>query len=318
LLSQKEEKLKKLGLNIIPLLAKATPKRTLQELTEDLVQYNPKMRFKSSGVCQGKIIDLIKKLHDNLLYISYDRFKSDLNSLTLEFIKHIKNEKYALGTAWKKSNTWVAEHAFQGMNIDKLPVATFKLSLYESTYGASESLESLKQAIENDIKKFVIFDDVIYTGSQMKSHVGRCMQSFNMYREKYSDLQLIIIAPYTTERCKKTFSLNSRVKLITTETVISSISEVIDQSNIELLNKTYQNTKLYGYEYLAYADWKVADVKSIPEFLHNGFKLQEGIFRFIRSPEPFYPPYKDRKTQELVFKLSSDPFENLAKVEFEN
>ncbi|PWU14981.1 MAG: hypothetical protein C5B45_03575 [Chlamydiae bacterium] len=310
-LSQKEEALKELGLSIIPLSAKATPKRTLREFEEDIRQYDPKATFKSSGICQEEVTALIEELHDKLLYIPYERFKSDLKPLTLELIKHIKNEKYAVGTALRKSNTWVAEHSFQNMSADELPAATFELSRYEST---EEPTESFKQAIRDGIKKFVIFDDVIYTGLQMTSHISRCLRGFNRSEEK--DLQLIIVVPYVAEAYKRRILvLENRVKLITTDTVIPSISEVIDESSIELLNKIYQKNT-YGYQFLVYTDWKVADVKSVPQFLHSGFKLKEGVFRFMRSSEPLFPPYKNRETQELSFEFGS-PFENQSKIEFD-
>ena len=54
------------------------------------------------------------------------------------------------------------------------------------------------------------------------------------------------------------------VKLITTDTIIPSISEPIDQSDIKLLNDTYQNTQLHDISILYRL--KVADVNLFLNF----------------------------------------------------
>ncbi len=104
----KAQLIQKLGLNAIPKPIKSsTPKMSIEELKIDLDQYNPEVRFKTSGemIYQRNIIELIRKLHDKLLYISYDRFKDDLKILTTDLVKHLKNERYAIGVASHKSNT---------------------------------------------------------------------------------------------------------------------------------------------------------------------------------------------------------------------
>ncbi len=106
-------------------------------------------------------------------------------------------------------------------------------------------------------------------------------------------------------------------KLLTTDTVISTIEKVIETAEIELLKRIYPDSQLSKSHHLAYADWKVADVKSVPEFLHCGIKLKEGVFRFVKSDEPLYPPYKNREDLKFNYELSIDPFINKSEVAFE-
>ncbi|MBN9377278.1 MAG: hypothetical protein BGO14_09290 [Chlamydiales bacterium 38-26] len=310
----KEEIFIQLGLNYNPpqpILS--TPLRNSEELEKDLSIYNSEvcLSVNSNKISQKHVLDLIKKIHNKLLYVSFESFKEDLKGLTQQLLNTTNGQPYFVGTASGKSNTWVAEHALQSLDLKDLPEGTFELALYEST----ETLPDFKQAIEKGIKKFVIFDDIIYTGSQMKSHIGRILRTFNQF--KNDDLELTLVVPYVSEQFKTSCLKNSnKFKLLTTQTTVPSLTDALSRSEIELLRLYYPNSFNQGY--LTYADWKVADVKSVPEFLHHGVRLKEGIFRFMRNAEPLYPPYKKREELNLIYEISSHPFDNNQTVDFEN
>lgn len=310
----KEEIFAQLGLNSTPTQPlQATPIRTPEELVHDLSLYDPKIhiRVDSSRISQEHLIDIIKKIHNKLLYISFEKFQDDLKALTQQLLNTTNGQPYFVGTASGKSNTWVAEHALNRLDVKDLPQGNFELALYES----SETLPNFKEAIENGIKKFVIFDDVIYTGSQMNSHILRIIRGFSEFKEL--DLELILVVPYVTEVFKTKISKHLKnIKLLTTQTTIPHLTEALTPSEIKWLKLFFPQSSCYGY--IAYTDWKVADAKSVPEFLHHGIRMKEDVFRFMRTDEPLYPPYKERETLDACYAISSHPFDNPHTLQFED
>lgn len=310
----KEEIFAQLGLNSSPPQPlQSTPIRTPEDLVHDLSLYDSKIhiRVDSNRISQKYLIDIIKKIHNKLLYISFEKFQDDLKALTQQLLNTTNGQPYFVATASGKSNTWVAEQALNHLDVKDLPKGKFELALYES----SETLPNFKEAIENGTKKFVIFDDVIYTGSQMKSHILRIIRAFRQFKDQ--DLELILVVPYVTEVFKTKVSEHLKnVKLLTTQTTIPHLTEALTPSEIQTLKNVYPESSCLGY--LVYTDWKVADAKSVPEFLHHGFKLKEGIFRFMRSNEPLYPPYKERETLDACYAVSSHPFDNPQTIQFED
>ena len=313
---ERAQKISMLGLRAIPVPAKPTPKMTFEELEKELSQYDVTAQAKHIQVTQKEIVDLIRKLHGALLYIPYDHFRHDTDFLTHGLIGYLKGERYAIGVIGNKSNTWVAEHAIQAMKTNDLPARTVDLEDRESTEALSSSW---KEAIDAGIKKFVIFDDIIYSGSQMEAHIFRWLKALKQYKE-IDGLELIVVSVYTSEdfktRIEKIKKLKGKVTLITSETRLPTVNKVLDLTEVRLLQKVYPRLALAGAHCLLYSDWKVADVKSVPQFLHCGLKLKEGVFRFVRSPEPFYPPYKDRKVLKDIYSID-DPFENTSPNFFE-
>lgn len=209
--------------------------------------------------------DIVKKIFDNTIHISFEKFITRLNSNIYHLISitdinrplfiylgNIKNIN-------KKSNYW--------------------LYLYLQNYieyitNNSKSIILINESNINLLKKddiIVLIDDCIYSGIQMAENISYINYNF---KERYQFYLLVsFTSTYGLEYVKKTFKNNIFLKkssliICPYQFYLPIINDILSKKEIDYMNYFYQALYLsFDNKFLIYFDHKLADkISTITDF----------------------------------------------------
>ena len=204
---------------------------------------------------------ILKKLFDNTIHISYDKFQTSLYIQFESFIKYCNDNTITQISLFldnidknditQKSNFWVAQHFYQYLKTNNIKI---KINIIYN----KKDIQFL-----NDRELILILDDCSYTGNQLKSVLTKDFKS------DYRVYNIYILIAYITEKAIKriTSTKLDNITLILSEynQIIKNFFSYLTDDEIKLA------TLLLGEDkYPIYFDHKLADYISTYTEIYSG------------------------------------------------
>lgn len=234
----------------------------------------------------------MQKAIDKIQYISMKKFDAALSDCVQELDRQIGQEKYNIGIVCGKSNQWVSSLALK--TLKNLPNSWSSLGDSQGTMGLSDVPRMESNYYHAKEKTMVLFDDVGYSGRQMKGNVSRIL-------EQKPGMHLYVVVPFISalaiERLREAGeSHKGRVTLITTNERVETMGKMFTPEE-EAVMKKYTRYEGDHNLTLAYTDWRYPDSWSfLPGFGSSGSR-QPGTKRTIDEdddgmlkPEQYFLP----------------------------
>lgn len=210
--------------------------------------------------CSDELRGVYCKFLDNLQHVSFKEFVDKLAAL-LPAVENFGSYNVVFDGE-HHSKAWVY-FLIEG-TIDNHPVKKVNVKDFLPDVNVFEHLET---------KKFVIFDDGAYSGSQLRVNILQIMLA--AASQQYSDtLEFLLCVPYMTELARYDISkletsclrLNVRVRIRIAEpvSVMTTTRELLDENDIAILKREHEEfaSDLFLNSTLTYFDHKIPDVQS--------------------------------------------------------
>jgi hypothetical protein len=202
------------------------------------------------GAHPAQMRESLSELSKKVEHISFNVFDSNFQTGISFFNKLLRDEKvtdYIVMVEPGKSNQWLAEIALP--KLVQQPTQITDLGKKGAAYSAYLLKEENKKKpyIPNSV---VFFDDGIYSGKQMASHIQGVLEAthqFNKNRilhglEEIVTPNIIVVCPYATEFGERTIrkinANDSELIQMSPHEKIKTLAEVVSESTREVLEKT--------------------------------------------------------------------------------
>jgi hypothetical protein len=244
----------------------------------------------------------LEKMADNVEHIDFPTFKKDFEQAVSLFNKEIGNEPYVVVFRREgKSHTWAYDIAQETLTNKPVDFVFLKRD------------DDLYKYFDRGIKKFVIFDDATYTGTQLatpefgsKIHQqfrGWVEEGNNGYKFSNGIEYIAVTSAYTDAAVEEFNKLNRAYSLAYPSRAIGS--DLISTRKMKNLNDILTEDEILGlYEFgvdqdgkqtLTFFDHKVSDSVSIPDPLYESLRFKDGE-AFGPGVEPYKKPGTDYYT----------------------
>ncbi len=216
----------------------------------------------------SSIREIKKKIAENLRHISFPEFKSELDRLVSRFndLRHAYKERpYAV--LWDfdkhKSRRWVYSLVEEDLQTTPQMASYFQ--------GASESRTgALRKMFNAGIRDFVIFDDALYGGQQIKRTIDQVNAWFEE-NAKGERPRFIVAAPFVTteaESLLQSFVGRVEVELLYGQKMVT-LDEVLGAEQMHIFDSIggvldQGEESFYRAESLTTFDHKIPDDQSFP------------------------------------------------------
>lgn len=247
----------------------------------------------------GKAKEVAQAIVDNTRHVTQEEFEAQLKLGVEGFNQTLKpDEKYAIVMQQGKSNEWMAELGFP--YLDRMP---------DQLYEAGE-------VVDASIKRYVFFDDGIYSGSQMSGYISTLLSQLRGLGVDMSQVQIDVIAPFVTTHAKSTVNqvleignphlYEGAVINFAPHQIMPTIPEQIkDPGILSVMSNMYGGA--LDSRTLTYFDHKIADqVSTLNNVLQYGYVLDESgndlskNTVFIPQTGAAYRQYEVERVVELI------------------
>lgn len=148
----------------------------------------------------------------NLQILTFHDLLKNLELCCNTLIRQLEGAPYTVGVIEQKSQEWIANLAYRFLPLEHLPQQAVKLGKLK-TQGLLEVLNlDFKQLAEMN-GNLVIFDDVSYTGKQIKDYLSMIHQYFNKangktvaLEEPRTQLNIYLVIPFVSKKAKANLS----------------------------------------------------------------------------------------------------------------
>lgn len=220
------------------------------------------------------------KLLSEVTFIDERTFNKAIKYATKQFLKEIKSEKYIV--LWDrelfKSKRWVFYKIRYLLTIKKIKFLNrFKKNTtsfsYIATYSSISNLESI--IIKNNIKHFIIFDDAIYSGTQILNLILSLIDKLNYLNHSPSTFNIVVgfVSNYAIKRIKAEFTncINVTINFYYYD-IMGTYKEIFNNNDLEKMDQMYL-ISLKEETPLTYFYYKVPDAASFPSSLKSLMNL---------------------------------------------
>jgi hypothetical protein len=212
-------------------------------------------------------------------------------------------EDYYLLTIQGKSQEWMASIAYRYLPQEKLPVGNLTIGKSGDVYDQVQKIGEI--IIRTNSDNFLMFDDVTYSGTQLKEYLARLERQLSIYfsskknQSKFLKTKNIYFVYGASPKDQdwnsilKAFDLerfNVKVHFICSH-LFEKVDHLMDEENLtkSMRNKIHKHTS--GNKTLVVTEWKTPDHVSVPCFVTNGFissecsRINVGELNFIDFQE---------------------------------
>lgn len=225
---------------------------------------------------------VISKALEGIRHLTFNDLTQELQRCIERFNSSIGVENYKTFVMRNKSNWWVSQLA---LNLGIKP----PIGLIENRFENPES------------QKIVILDDCSYSGSQIVDN----MNLLSTAAGKPQGLKFFVVVPFITNGAKKfiqEFALKHSLNVeLITNSFLPSLAEVLDPDEMRRFKELFCRQEGSSGSALAFADWKLPDYLSVPEYFFSGrfnLKIYADTEHYAkkRTSRPLVPvvvpPYK--------------------------
>lgn len=202
----------------------------------------------------------MQKAVDSIQHISMQMFDAALADCVKELDHQLNNTSYSVGLACGKSYQWVSSLALK--TLQNLPTSWYSLP-DQGVFGITGVPRIEGNAIYVKEKTVVLFDDVSYSGRQIRSNVSGILS------EK-PGTHVFVVVPFMSQLAidglqQVGHSMKGRVTVITTNRRVETLPTLFTPEEQEILTKyekygsgSFKDPRLT----LTYTDWRYPDAWS--------------------------------------------------------